>query len=271
MNNFSLFKSSIINIPELNHSKQMSFGKVILYIFFLSAVLAIPVTKQVFTIAQDIKKDGQKIAKKLPEFEIKNGAFVTPADTEGFIYQTNSIIFTFDPQGKRSISDVRGDLIGNAFGVAFLKDEFVIVLNSSSGTDSILGSDQFELPYSNDFLDGINQQSLKNFLDETGIPWWSKLLVFAISLYPVFLSLIINLLLITLGAVLYSKMKFYTLRFLDCLKIITYCATLPIILSSILRFFNPSFDDSFLIIMVTLVLFFLATRTEKRQLPSLPK
>lgn len=271
MNNFTLFKSSIINIPELNQGKKMSFWKVILYIFFLSAILAVPVTKQVFTIAEDIKQDGQEIAKKLPEFEIKDGKLVTSKNAEGFIYQTNSIIFTFDPQGKRSINDVRGDLIGNAFGVAFLKDEFLIVLNSSSAADSVLGSDQFEIPYSNEILDGINQQSLKNFLDETGIPWWSKLIVFVISLYPVFLGLIINLLLIAIGASFYSKMKFYSLRFLDCLKIVTYCATLPIILSSTIRWFTPSFDDSFLIIMVSLLFFFLATRNEERHLPTLPK
>lgn len=271
MNNFTLFKSSISNIPKLNYGKKMSFWKVILYIFFLSAILAVPITKQVFSIAQEIKKDGQTIAKKLPEFEIKDGKLATAPNAEGFIYQTNSIIFTFDPQGKRSVSDVRSDLIGNAFGVAFLKDQFVIVLNSASATNSFLGSDQFEVPYSNKLFEGTNRQSLKNFLDEAGIPWWSKLIVFTISLYPVFLDLIMNLLLIAIGASLYSKMKFYSLRFLDCLKIITYCTTLPIILSSIIRFFNPSFDDSFLIILVSLMLFFLATKKEERHLPTLPK
>lgn len=271
MNNLTLFKSSITNIPQLNSGKKMSFGKVILYIFFLSTILAIPVTKQVFSIAQNIKEDSQKITQKLPAFEIKNGKLITPPNTEGFIYQTNSIIFTFDPQGKRSASDVRSDLIGNAFGVAFLRDEFIIVLSSNNATESLLGSDQFSISYSNDLLDGLNQQSLKDFLNETGIPWWSLLIVFVVSLYPVFLGLIIHLLLISIGAILYSKMKLYSLRFLDCLKIVTYATTLPILLSSMIRFFNPAFDDSLLIIFVSLLFFFLATRQEERNTPTLSK
>lgn len=268
MTNFTLFKSAIYKIPELRLGKKAPFWKVIVYIFFLTAILAIPVTVQVFSIAQNVKNDGLEIAKKLPPFEIKGGTLVTKENTKGFIYQTNSIIFTFDPQGKSSIQDVQANLIGNAFGVAFLKKEFVLVLNNSSVAMTILGSDQFKLPYTNEVFSDINQASLKNLLNKTGIPWWAILLIFVLSLYPVFLSLIINLFLLSIGAYLYTKLKFYSLQFLECLKIVTYCSTLPILLSSLIQCFNPSFNGNLLIISVGLMLFFIATGNEERHIPT---
>ena len=88
---------------------------------FLSAILALPITKQVFSVLQEVQQDGQKIAEKLPDFSIENGTLQTKAKESGFIYQTDSIIFTFDPDGKRTAADVQKDLIGNAFGLAFYK------------------------------------------------------------------------------------------------------------------------------------------------------
>lgn len=269
MNSFTLFKQSLFKFTDLHQAKKMPFWKVILYVVFLSAILALPITKQVFSIMQDIKNDGQKIASKLPEFKIDDGKLQAEKDAEGFIYQTNSIIFTFDPDGKRSLSDVTADSVGNAVGLGFLQDEFVVALPNSGAADSLLGANQFEIPYSKGTLDGLNSNDLKDALDEARVPFWIKLVIFIFILYPTFINLIINLLLITIGANLYSKIRLYKLRFLDCLKISTYCATLPVIFSSMLHFWNPSFDDSFLIVFFSLLIFFFALKKEKRQEPPL--
>jgi hypothetical protein len=267
MNTFTLFKHAIFQFSELYQAKKMSFGKVILYVIFLSVILALPITKQVFSIVQDIKSDGQKIAEKLPDFKINDGKLETAADTEGFIYQTNSIIFTFDPEGKRSLTDIEADSVGDAVSVGFLDDEFVVVLPSSGTADALFGTSQFEFPYNKGTLDGLSSQELKRTLDESNVPFWLKAVVFLVTLYPAFINLIINLLLITVGANLYSKVRLYKLRFMDCLKIVVYSATLPVIISSLLQFFSRPFDDSFLIIFVTLLIFFFATRNEQRQEP----
>ncbi|ALS01646.1 hypothetical protein ATZ33_09770 [Enterococcus silesiacus] len=269
MNSFKLFKHSLYQFTDLNQAKKMPFWKVIFYVFFLSIILALPITKQIFSIMQDIKNDGQEIAKKLPDFDIKDGTLHTAKSAEGFIYQTNSIIFTFDPDGKRSLSDVTADSIGNAVGLGFLQDEFVVSLPNSGTADSLLGSNQFEVPYANSTLDGLSSKNLKQALDEASVPFWIKLIVFVFTLYPTFINLVINLLFITIGANLYSKIRLYNLRFLDCLKITTYCATLPVIISSLLHFFNRSFDDSFLIVITSLLIFFFAIRKEERQTPPL--
>lgn len=269
MNSFILFKQSLFQLTHLHQAKKMPFWKVILYVVFLSAILALPITKQLFSIMQDIKSDGQKIASKLPDFTITDGKLKTASKTEGFIYQTNSIIFTFDPEGKRSLNDVTADSVGTAVGLGLLQDEFVVAFPKSGAADSLLGANQFEIPYSKGTLDGLNSKDLKESLDGASFPFWIRLIVFVFTLYPTFLNLIFNLLMITIGANLYSKIRLYKLRFLDCLKISTYCATLPVIASSILHFINRSFDDSFLIVFVSLVVFFFATRNETRQEPPL--
>lgn len=269
MNSFTLFKHSLFQVTDLHQAKKMPFWKVILYVVFLSTILALPITKQIFSIMQDIRSDGQEIAAKLPDFNVIDGKLETEDGAKGFIYQTNSIIFTFDPDGKRSLSDIAADSVGTAVGLGFLKDEFVVALPSSSAANTLLGTNHFEIPYSKGTLDGLNSNNLKKALDEASIPFWIKLVVFIFTLYPTFINLIINLLMIAIGATLYSKIRLYKLRFLDCLKISTYCATLPVIVSSILHFTTRSFDDSFLIVFISLLLFFLATRTETRQEPPL--
>lgn len=98
----------------------MAFWKVILYAV-LSAILALPITKQVFSVLQEVQQDGQKLQKKLPDFSIENGTLQTKAKESGFIYQNRLDYFTFDPDGKRTAADVQKDLIGNAFGLAFYK------------------------------------------------------------------------------------------------------------------------------------------------------
>lgn len=268
MKTFTLFKYALFNFSELHTAKKIPFWKVIFYVIFLSIILTLPITKQIFSVMQDVKHDGQMIAEKLPDFKIADGQFQVAENTEGFIYQTNSIIFTFDPEGKRSSNDIAADSVGNAVAVGFLQNEFVVALPNSSTADSLFGTSQFEIPYSKGSLDGLNSQDLKQALNEASVPLWIKLIIFTFTLYPIFINLIINIFLITIGANLYSKIRLYDLRIFDCLKIVTYCTTLPVILSSILHFFNHSFDDSFLIIFLSLVIFFFAVRKEKkRELP----
>lgn len=268
MNLFKLFCMSIFNIPKLNLTKKLPFFKAIIYLFILSVISAVPITKQLSSVMHDVKEDGQKIAKKLPDFSIEEGKFITDKGTEGFIYQTNSIIFTFDPEGKRSLTDVQSDLIGNVIGIAFLKNSLVFVLPGSSTADSVVGSNQIEVPYADGMLDGLNKTNLKDALDHATIPFWIKAIFFVLSLYPMFINLLFNILILTTAAFLYSKMRAYTLRFLEILKIVTFCSTLPIIVSSVFHWFNNGFDDSMIFILATFAFFILATREEPRNIPS---
>lgn len=261
MNTFTFFKNSFFNFSMLRHSKNMPFWKIILYIFFLSAILSLSISYQTIAIVQNMQSDAKEISKNIPTFEIKDGALVT-STTEGFIHQTNSMIFTFDPEGKRSKNDIVSDSIGNTISIGMLADRLVIALPSFGTTNDLLGA-PLDIPYTQESLNGLSSQTIHTTFEKTAFPFWIKFIVFFFALYPTFINLIINLLLVAIGGNLYTKIRLLKFTFLDCLKIATYCATLPTILATIFQFIDPSFDVSILIIFISLVIFFFALKDEK--------
>ncbi len=105
---------------DLKEARNVPFWKAIVYLLVLSIIMALPISFQVFQVLNNIQLDGQKIATRIPDFTIQNGQLQTE-EKEGFIYQTNSIIFTFDPEGKRTEQDISTDLMGNFVSVGMLK------------------------------------------------------------------------------------------------------------------------------------------------------
>ena len=115
-----LIISSFIRFKDLKETRNVPFWKAIVYLLVLSIIMALPISFQVFQVLNNIQLDGQKIATRIPDFTIQNGQLQTE-EKEGFIYQTNSIIFTFDPEGKRTEQDISTDLMGNFVSVGMLK------------------------------------------------------------------------------------------------------------------------------------------------------
>lgn len=271
MKTWQLFYNSIFNFKKLKDAKQTPFWKTILYTIFLSAILSVPIAFRVLNVFQDIQKDGQAIAAEIPDFTIADGKLQTASDTKGFIYQTNSIIFTFDPEGKRDATDISTDLIGNFLSVGLLKDELVLSLPNTGGmTTALFGSDQFHIPYTNETLKNLSGKNLRTVLDSSDVPWWIQLVAFFVALYPSFINLIVTLFFATIGANIYAKLKLYKVTFFESLKTMIYCATVPAILSAIIFVFAPSFDSSLLITLVSLFIFSQAAKGfPKRELPPL--
>src|SRR5699024_8693689 len=100
-----LLKNSLFHFDEIKKSKNTSLWKLVLFLLLFSLVMALPLSIQVVKVFQSIQQDSQKIAQQVPDFTVENGTLQTD-DSEGFIYQTDSIIFTFDPEGKRTAKDV---------------------------------------------------------------------------------------------------------------------------------------------------------------------
>lgn len=94
-----LIISSFARFTELKNAKNVSFGKSLVYLLCLSILMALPISYQIFQVLDTIKSDGQKIASEIPDFKIRDGQIDSPTN-DGFIYQTDSIIFTFDPEAK---------------------------------------------------------------------------------------------------------------------------------------------------------------------------
>ena len=235
-----LIISSFIRFKDLKEARNVPFWKAIVYLLILSVIMALPISFQVFQVLNNIQLDGQKIATRIPDFTVQNGQLQTK-EKEGFIYQTNSIIFTFDPEGKRTEQDISTDLMGNFVSVGMLKDKLIIALPNTGTTSALLNNNQLELPYTNESLKNLTGKQLRSFLSEASIPIWVKALTFLFSIYPSFLNLLITLL---------TKATF-----LDCLKTLIYSISLPTIIATLLMIFLPSFDTSAFIAFAGIFIF----------------
>lgn len=264
MSLIQLAKHSFFNFPQLKEARKVGLGKIIFYIFLLSALSAIPITFQVLQIFKDIQTDGKEIANQIPDFTIEDGKLKTENAEKGFIYQTNSIIFTFDPEGRRTPEDVSKDMVGNFLSVGLLSEELIVTLPSTDATSSILGGNKLELLYTdltNPQL--LNGKMLRDMLENHQTPWWVFVIIFAVALYPSFLSLITSILIATLFGNIYCRFRQVRYSFIDNLKIATLCVTLPVVVATLVHALTYTFDSSTFILLSTLFIFTRAVRPEK--------
>lgn len=266
-----LFIASIARFTELKNARRQPFGKVVLYLLFLSFITAIPFATQVWQAFQNLQTDTQEIASKIPDFTIENGRLTTAEGTEGFIYQTDSIIFTFDPEGKRKAEDIAKDQLGNFLSVGLLPDKLVIATPSTNLSTQLLGSNQLELKYSQG-LTSLDGAHIRDYLSESQIPWWILALSLLVSLYPAFINLLMTLLISAFGGVIMIGFRRVNLSYFETLKILIFSATLPVFIGAIISLFAPSFDTSVFIILASLFIFGQAIKDlPKRPLPNQPQ
>ena len=79
-----LFTASLYRFKELKNARFIGFGKALVYLIFLSFILAIPITGHVLSLFNDLKADGQEIAEKNDYFTIEEGELARTGDSEGF-------------------------------------------------------------------------------------------------------------------------------------------------------------------------------------------
>lgn len=116
----TLFIASLTKPEKLSEAVSLKKSKVFLYLLFLALITAIPSIIQGVNVLNDF----QKVSTKIPEFKIEEGVLKTKDAEKSFIYQTNSLIFTFDPNGEQSEKDVDQHAIGSVSSLALLKDRF---------------------------------------------------------------------------------------------------------------------------------------------------
>lgn len=255
MSLMQLAKYSFFNFSQLKEARKVGLGKIIGYLILLSFLSTIPLVTHVFQGMQEIRTDGQTIAEKIPPFRIQEGRLTTETSGEGFIYQTDSIIFTFDPDGQRTSEDISNDLMGNLFSIGLLPESIVIALPANDLTTSLLGSSQLELSYQENNLEQLDAPSLKEILSYNQMPWWIHLVVFLVALYPSFLSLLFTLLIGSIFTNIYCRIRMVPYSFLDNLKILAVSITLPVCLTTVVQFFTYSFDASTFILMASIFIF----------------
>lgn len=254
MNTYKIIKASIKTPSSLLEARQKKGGKIFLLMLFLSFILSLPVVYQAMNIVNSIKNDGDQIIQKLPEFSIQEGHLVTKEKDTGFIFQTDSMIFTFDPDGKRNKQDVESDSVGNAMIVALMSDELILSLPTFNSTTDVFDNNTFVLPYSTPQLQHLNNTVMVDIFEGK-----NNVVVFLIvvisSMIMLFLNLLIDLLLLSFFANIFSKFRMVGLRLKDVFKIMVFAAVLPTIFTTILQFIFPTFPVSSINIALTLIVY----------------
>lgn len=262
---FKLLKKSFFQFQDLQEAKKLILAKVIGHLTLLSFILAVPITMQTIHIFQIVRQDAQEIAQKIPNFTIQNGELVVDSKEKGFIYQTDSIILTFDPHEKRNPKEVEQDLVGNFLSVGLLKNQLLITLPASENLTTLLGSNQMKIPYSNPTLADLNGADLRESLLNQQLPWWIIPLTLSIAIYPTFLSMIFTTITATLIANLYLNFRRLKPNFLNTYKIIVFASTLPVFLAALVSFFAPSFAIDPFILMASFFIFTLSLKSSQEK------
>lgn len=264
-----ILKDSMIHFNQIKEVKKLPFGKLISYLLLLSLAMAIPLAAQIKEVFHSIKQDSLMIVSHLPDFSIKHGKLQLHNKTEkGFIYQTDTVIFTFDPEEKRTKREITNDRLGNLISAGLTKDELLIGFPSTELTSNLLGGKRLTISYSNPLLDGITSQQIKKEIKNSHFPIWIYTLIILLVLYPAFVNLAINIFTVTLIGNIYSHMIRCKNGFLDNLKMMIACSSLPVLLSLVISFVYPEFDKG---LFITLGSFFVFTQALKEEVKIRPK
>ncbi|MBO0475849.1 DUF1189 domain-containing protein [Vagococcus sp. DIV0080] len=256
MSTLNLIKATFKQPALLIEARKKRGFHVFLYMILLSIILSLPVAFQSMGILNTLKSDGEKIVEKLPDFSIENNLLTTKEKDSGFIYQTDSMIFTFDPEGKRSKPEIEADATNGVLTIALLKDEAMVVLPTVGSTADVLDSNVFSLPYSTAQLNNLNKTVVTNMLTEKAQNTILFGVVLLTSMFIIFLSFLFDLVVMTFFASLFTKLRMVNLKFSEVFKILVYCSTLPTLFSVLIQFVLPGLGLGSLGLALTLIIYF---------------
>lgn len=169
---------------KLDPVKNASAGQVIIAFLFLLLLIFAPIAIQVFSYMDSQSQALDDIQAKVPDFEIQNGQMQLAEDRGSFLYQTDDVLFVFDPHGEMTLETLlenldRLDII--AVG-GFLQDRLYVLTPVN----------QVSLPYT--AVEGLDQSILSDQFF-TSFTWMLLAsMLFLIVFYIIFISLMATLL-----------------------------------------------------------------------------
>lgn len=257
MNLIQIFLAALFKPNRATWILQKRLGKVLLYILGLGIILSIPDMLQTVRTVHDYQIEANKIMQKLPDFTIKKGQLTTDNDVKGFVYQSDTCIFTFDPKGKRTTEDVRKDTLNNVISIALLKNKLVLSAPDNELIESFAGKDYVSIPYKKSQLfKNFKRSDFKSLVDTTDKQFLLETLIYLFAiLWPILVDLIFVLLITTFIVNLYSRLSLYPYRFRDNFRLITVAATIPVVLMTIVQLISPQEPHSFFIGFFALLLY----------------
>lgn len=254
MSLYKLFLTAFSEPKKLILGANTKFSKVFLYLLFLAVLITLPIAIQLTKVIHSAQNDLATISERIPDFSIENNRLTSPNE-KGFIQQTDNFIFTFDPQGIYTAKDVQTDLIGNAVGLALLEKEAVITVPTDHLMASLLPKSLITMSY--DSIEGkaINKDWLTHQLGDTSQSRSVRVLAYVFSFFPLFINFLISILMMSLIGNLWCKMSGSLLSFKQSFKIMSFAATVPVVITTVLAVIRPGFDQTFIITFLTFLIY----------------
>ncbi|WP_156907938.1 DUF1189 domain-containing protein [Atopococcus tabaci] len=221
-----LMKTAFVQPLNIHKAKNIRKGKAFLYLTVLAIFMAVPFLVQALRTLSSIHEDGQEIAQSIPDFQVQNGEVILEQDAESFVYQTDTFLFFFDPEGKMSTDTISRNTqrLGVPIGFGVMENELHF---------SVLSYD-LGLPYNQ--LDGLTGAELRGLMNSVGTYDAVYLLLFFLVFFVISLAnLAFELLVYTIFANLVAAVLRRRYRFGENWKMITVSATVPVILFAVLN------------------------------------
>ena len=246
-----LFKKPT-EIYTARNMKNKDYFLLILSMGFLLTFISIFDVRKEFKL---LSEDYQEIQASIPDYELVNNQL--ESDKESYIYETDSLVFYFDPQDKidTDLIDKNMNKQQAPISVALQKDE--IYLN-------VLGQNR-SLKYSEFDLTSQDLRGIIN-LDNFSSPLYFVIVLFVLFIFNLFLYLT-QLFSISIFANLISFIQHSKLRLVQNAKIATVASIVPFLIMALLNAFNFSIAYQFEITTAaTLILFYMSIAEFKKRL-----
>ncbi|MDR2465673.1 MAG: DUF1189 domain-containing protein [Streptococcaceae bacterium] len=262
---FGYFRASFFHLEKIWSGRKIAFWKTSIYFCILAIISSVPIAIRLWGETNHLLKEVKAVGKKLPDFTIENGKL--DSLSEGFVYESDQFIFTFDPEDKWK--DKTEDLEGTEVpSISFLKHFFVIRIPSANGKAS--GGEQFQpnyIRYDKESFENVTGVKLRSVLERMSSPAWVFGIFLMISIIPAVFGLLFYTLILALGGWMYLKMVGISVRFVESWKLVLLTSASPIVLTSLLVLFLPDLNQKTIWVFTTLFLFFKVVevpRFEKR-------
>lgn len=238
---------------EIYTARNMKKKHYFLFILFMGIILSF---LSVFDLKEEfdtLSEDYQEIQSSLPDYELIDGKL--ESNQESYIYQTDSLVFYFDPENKIETSSIDKNMEKQQAPISASLQEEEIYLN-------ILGQSR-ALRYA-DF--DLKSQDLKAIisLENFSNPLYFMIVIAILLIFNLFLYLM-QLFSISIFANFISFVLRSKLTFFQNAKIALVASMVPILLMAVLTTFNLSISYQYEITTLSSLLLFYLTIEEFKE------
>lgn len=255
MSFIQIIKNSIFKPTKNSNTRKMKNGQFILLIFVLIIMLFIPKFSNILEIKQIFTNDINLAQKNIPEFEIKNNQ-LTSNNQQGVIVNGKFISFIFDPTDKKDPKDFIKSDNNNYLMVDLTKTGIYVGINEQLEEMMPISPNPVDLSYNNLSTKTLSKNQFFKYLRSMVNNPKYIMVILGISAIMLLTSLIFNLLILTISALIYTKLSKINLKFLEIFKLCTVSSVLPTLIQVILSFFVSTSFLSPLVLIASLFIFF---------------